>query len=404
MKTSVNRTFSLILPLASLLISAMPLAAAFAADAPPQVRLEPSAEEPSAVFRWSTDACEGWDVPDTAARAFRDAEGRVHVIASHHVNRALVGPDLDHLKHDCRVLFRGRQSDEPQAFDDKAWLSGLFTPDGQTVFALVHNEFQGNQRSWLCPSREYMRCWRNSVTFAVSRDGGFTFSEPEPPGQLVATPPRPYEGDIGRHVGYFNPSNIIEKDGYYYVFFSASEYGAQQGGACLMRTKTLEDPRSWRGWDGRDFTVRFIDPYRERVDDEKRHVCAPVGRGRLLTPVSGVVRHEPSGLYLMTMAGVRKPAPDAEPVSGFYVAASRDLITWSEPTLAWKAQVYPRRGACDSVLANYPSLIDPASTSRNFETVGDAPMMYFVRNTLHDCKPGQDRDLVRQRVRIRVGG
>ena len=34
--------------------------------------------------------CASWDVPDTAARAWRDAEGKVHLLASHLVNRAMV--------------------------------------------------------------------------------------------------------------------------------------------------------------------------------------------------------------------------------------------------------------------------------------------------------------------------
>ena len=43
---------------------------------------------------------------------------------------------------------------------------------------------------------------------------------------------------------------------------TSAPQGDQQAGVCLMRTDRLDDPASWRGWDGRDFTVKFTDPYR----------------------------------------------------------------------------------------------------------------------------------------------
>jgi hypothetical protein len=45
-----------------------------------------------AVFDTAKDACEQTDIPDVPARAFRDAEGMVHLFATHHVARASVGP------------------------------------------------------------------------------------------------------------------------------------------------------------------------------------------------------------------------------------------------------------------------------------------------------------------------
>jgi hypothetical protein len=34
----------------------------------------------------------------------------------------------------------------------------------RTACALIHNEFQGNLRPSLCPSRQYSRCWFNALT------------------------------------------------------------------------------------------------------------------------------------------------------------------------------------------------------------------------------------------------
>jgi hypothetical protein len=51
---------------------------------------------------------------------------------------------------------------------------------------------------------------------------------------------------------------------------------------------------------------------------------------------------------------------------------------------------------------NYPSLLDPRSPSRNFETVGDAPHLYFVEHVQNGCRTGQERNLLRRPVRVVV--
>ncbi len=61
----------------------------------------------------------------------------------------------------------------------------------------------------------------------------------------------------------FSPSNIVAHDGWLHAFVFAEALGAQRRGACLMRTRDMTDPTSWRAWDGRGFAVRFADPYAE---------------------------------------------------------------------------------------------------------------------------------------------
>lgn len=343
------------------------------------------------VFRWRSDACAKDDIPDTPARAFRDAKGQVHLLVPHHTNRALVGPSLDGVRPDCRVVYKGAERDAPAAFDDRAWLAAPYTLDGNTVVALVHNEFQGHRRRALCPSGDYMKCWSNSVTAAVSHDGGARFHRTGGP---VAAQPYRYRGDLGRHVGFFNPSNIVARDGFLYALVFAVGQGEQKGGTCLMRTDTLADPRSWRAWDGSGFTVRFADPYRDPEVEPGRHVCTPVGQGSLEAPVSSVVLHQPSGLYLATMAATR---PEG---GGVFVATSPDLIHWSQAKLALPLTVAGQQGCGEAAAFNYPSLIDPTSPTRNFETTGDRAMLYMTRFNLDSCKLGMDRDLIRVPVRI----
>jgi hypothetical protein len=373
-------------------LSSMPAAA----QSVPSIAL--AAGEPQVVFRWQSDRCAPDDFADSPARAFRTAEGQVRLIASHMEARLMTGPDLDHLRHDCHVAFSGRHDDDPGAYDDRAWILSPYTLDGRTVFALVHDEFHGNLRPALCPSRDYQRCWFNALTFAVSRDGGASFASPPPPGHLVMALPYRYEGERGR-AGYFNPSNIVAHDGYYYALVLTVRFRDQDGGVCLIRTDRLDDPSSWRGWDGSAFAVRFADPYRERIDDPRNHVCAPVGPGRLVEAVS-LVRHEPGGTWVAVMAGAVARAGERERTPGIYAATSPDLLHWSPPQLLLAAPIY-RPTACapgTTISVGYPALIDPSSESRNFETFGAHGWLYFTRFNLDHCRPSLDRDLVRMRV------
>ena len=91
------------------------------------------------------------------------------------------------------------------------------------------------------------------------------------PRHLVATCRTATRPSQSRNTGLLQPSNIIQKhpqpqaDDHYYLFTEASadDTMEQQYGACLLRTRTLDDPASWRAWDGAGFNIRFVDPYAE---------------------------------------------------------------------------------------------------------------------------------------------
>jgi hypothetical protein len=86
---------------------------------------------------------------------------------------------------------------------------------------------------------------------------------------------------------------------------------------------------------------------------------------------------------------------------GFYASDSADLFHWSEPRkIMDTGPAIP--GECDNRpgLA-YPSLIDSASASRNFETVGDTAYLYYTRFHFRGCAGNLDRDLMRVPVTIR---
>jgi hypothetical protein len=66
----------------------------------------------------------------------------------------------------------------------------------------------------------------------------------------------------------------------------------------------------------------------------------------------------------------------------------------------WAAPILWRHGCDDGAPVFYPSLLDPDTPSRNFETVDDRGFVYFTSFNLSNCKVSWDRDLMRLEVVI----
>lgn len=363
--------------------------------------LELSAERAAeVVFDHEQDACARWDVPDAPARAWRDDLDRVHLIAGADVNRPMSGPSLNAIHRDCAVAYVGGNNDDPSAYDDRAWIAAIFTEDGRRVEALAHVEYHGHLRPGKCPSGDYMRCWRNVVTQVVSLDGGLRFGQ-SPQGALVAGLPYRYDRGHRHRTGYFNPSNMIRVGDDLYAFVFAEAFGAQRRGACLLRRPVRGAVADWRAYDGHEFAVRFIDPYREQPTDLAAHVCAPVVG--IDSTISSLLWHAKSRRYFAVTPTTRQ-GPDGESVSGVWWMSSPDLLHWNEPRLLMVAPLLWRRDCSAPYAFAYPSLLDDDSPSRMFDAGDDTFWLYLTRVWLTDCAASPRRDLVRYRVTLQPSG
>jgi hypothetical protein len=356
------------------------------------------------VFKWSRDACEPSDYPDTQARAFRDAKGNVQLLASHDVSRRSVGRSLGELRHECGVIMQSGRNPDPAQYDDAEWITSLYTLDGQRVYALIHNEYHGWAHPGRCPyggppftGRTSLPCWYNTITWASSTDGGRSFVQPPAAAKLVAGLPYRYRSEE-KPYGLFSPSNIVynDSDGHYYALVRAEGHGLQKPGVCLIRTSRLDDPGSWRAWDGSDFNVRFIDPYRSDASPDD-HVCAPVARGEIQDMTDSLTYNTYFEKYLLVgVAGRPDPATD-EQVLGIYYSLSDDLVEWERPKLIRDVEL-PWTWRCgDTEPVENPSVLDPYSDSPNFETTGQRAWLFFTRHHFSGCnpEPTPNRDLVR---------
>lgn len=354
------------------------------------------------VWDWTTDRCEEAHIPDIAPRLFRNADGEINLTVSHWNSYPAVGPSIDELTTDCsRLQLSSDYDPDPAAFNDSEWIGSVYTEDGQTVYAIVHNEYRGDThttaRPEQCPSGERFPCLDTSFTMAVSTDGGRSFDHiAPPPGHLIATLPYAYRDDTVPS-GIRQPSNIVKgDDGFYYLFGNVSDQPAEEQWVCAMRTPDLGDPNAWRYWTGSDFTGEWKDPYLEDVSDDDK--CAPLAPGPLSGSVQeSVVFDETLGRYVMI--GVAFDPFGSEPNWGFYTSTSADLIEWTARELLLSVPVTPSvADDVNDLYYAYPSFIDPDSDTFSFETSDGELYLYLSR--FNAGGGSLDRDVVRWPIAV----
>ncbi|MEX3014182.1 hypothetical protein [Gymnodinialimonas hymeniacidonis] len=361
---------------------------AYAQDGPVQI-----AGEIETVFDWTTDRCEDYQIPDLPVRAFRNGAGQVSLILSHDSARRMTGPDFGNLTLSCDVLMTSAHNSAPDMFSNIEWIAATWI-EGETVHALLHNEHQGN-RYTDCRSAEYFQCWYNSITYARSDDAGATFERVIPaPDHLVANIPEVYHPDEGIF-GAFSPSNIIEREGFYYAFIKVQAYPFGDQHTCLMRTETLGDPDSWRYWNGSAFEGRFGDPYRDDLQEMRVTTCTPIALPEIAQMYEGITWNTELDRFIL-VGTTSDPSRDPNPF-GFYYALSEDLVNW-EPRVPLLEVRLPWRAGGPETTYLYPTLIDHDAPGQNFDTSGAEAYLYFTR--LNFGSGHLDRDLMRVRVEI----
>jgi hypothetical protein len=353
------------------------------------------------VFDWSVDRCEDLDVPDVPSRVIRAEDGSLVLFAgngpSNYVSR---GAGFDKFTRDCsQPALASADLRTPDSYENWEWIWSVYR-EGSTWHAFVHNEFHDAVAATCRPGDPSPAnpCWYNSITYAVSTDGAHSFTKPLAPAHVVAPPPNvwtppPAVPSEYHYHGYQGPSNIVKspKDGYYYALISLSPTAGEVSRICLMRTHSLDDPTSWRSWDGSGFNLRMTSPY---VTGVPGPVCADLpmaGGDHTLTFNTYLDR------YLLVNGGVTMV--DGESACGYLYSLSADLIHWSEPRLMAKARIgdcpsTPQPGELEAVAVGGPGLVDHDDTTVNFERSGRSPHVYYVR--FNDG--GLDRDLMRVRV------
>ncbi len=265
-------------------------------------------------------------------------------------------------------------------------------------------EYHGWEHPGMCASKaDTPTCWYNVDTFFTSNDGGYHFASAKPPTNYLLGLPAKYQPNKGPE-GYSVDNNILKVGAWYYAtaYSWAWPPGCGQGkgqqaclvpdATCPIRTANILDPTSWRGWDGKDFTVTFVDPYKAPVANPQAHVCAPVP---YLDYANAINFHEASHLFVATLWNQGSGGFGPE---GVYFSISPDFIHWSRPALALTRNQMLRREPEGSWSYMYFSLIDPKASDLSYATITDHPYLYYVR--MDDNHGPYQRILFRQKVKL----
>ena len=338
----------------------------------------------TAVFVTPQDSCVPNDIPDAMARAFRDSAGTVHLVSASSDMYQSLGPTLDNLQHSCDAAYNSANDPNPSNYNDQSWLDSFYTLDGTTIAALTHHEYHGWAHPGECHTQNIVECEYDSDTYHQSTDGGYHFDSFPAPANLVAEIPYQYQVDHGP-AGYSVDTNIVPYGGFYYAVATAWTWppncSGQKGphhcltsGGSPIRTTDVFDPSSWRGWNGTDFSVSFVDPYLGKVQRPTQHLYVPVP---YMFAVNGIYVYQPSNVVVAVLWDYwdNELGPP-----GLYLTSSTDLVNWTTPALVVTvAQLLAEDPSYGNWLYAYFSLIDPAAPDLNFSTIGDHPYVYYVR-------------------------
>ena len=354
------------------------------------------------VFDWNTDRCEDYDLPDVVVKAVRTPNEIVFQSGNDPNNYFSYGPDFNNLERVGSSIHTSGDEWESEKFHAREWVSSVYSEDGQIIHALVHNEYHDpfdiNCKPGITDSSN--PCWYNSFSYAASTDGGKTFRHSNVPKHVIAFPPIKWDVNSNPNAripgpyGYFEPSNIVKKDSYYYSTFFAITSPIPHHltrGTCVMRTNNLSSPSSWRFWDGQGFNGQFKDPYTTQGVDW----CAFVSKQKIGTLHGSLTYNTYLEKYMLVGSGAFEHEGNPQ-TCGSWFALSDDLINWEKPQLLKEGPLgHP---PCDNlgynyIADNYPSVIDHDDTSISFENTDDSFYLYFSRH-----KQGLDRDLIRMKV------
>ena len=339
------------------------------------------------------------DLPDTPARAFLDESGATVLVTVDSTSRLSRGPTLLNTTRDCAIVLNSTSNPDPSVYaTNDGFLDATFSFGNGTVVALLHDEYPGmNYDNCNVTPRTWPYCWTVSLSLAVSQDWGASWAHASPPpSNLVAAVPYVYESS--RTVFGWGDSGGITPhptNGYYYVAMNnRMAKGLQSNGTCVMRTSSLLDPRSWRGWDGAAFTVPFVSAYTLPPGEAARHICT-VLNPFMASPCT--VLGTTWSVYLRAFVATLGCWPDAQPGpinNTIFWTTSTDFAHWTPPQPLFTPPALPH-----TQFYLYPSLLDADAPSRgdqNYASIGQTATLTFVRVTSNFYTEG--RQLMGQNI------
>lgn len=308
--------------------------------------------------------------PDSMPLAWHNPlTNRSYLISATDCTFAAIGPTLAGVSgpHDCgHAPYVAVNDSRPWSYANHQWLQSTRVFPNGSGFALIHNEFHGEQED----NESYCsfdsktatgQCIEWSTDLGATTDGGATWHQTHAP---LITLPRKYVKDASI-AGYGELGAILRNshDNYYYAHVARSYHnntGAGPpntvgNGSCVVRTANPSDPFSFRGWDGNGWNTEWANPYDvppPTPADLRRRTCAAVDQGgdrsmhinpkQFAGPLTKIPGW-PSHVLLAWPSGKRTPrvtyafpaasgaADGAAPFTAWEVPTYLDLSGWFDP-------------------------------------------------------------------------
>lgn len=379
------------------------------------------------VYKYTTQKCSTDDIPDMPARALKMPNGTLGITRTHTRSTFIVGNDFSLASlasnfgaagQSCVEVFKSTLVPESgvtlldvTTFAHKEWISAIYRkPTENKIHLVVHNEFHDPNAMASPPCTSGIPipgnpCNYFSDTYATATTSGTLTTNmfQKLPGWqtdkdklIIGAPDAQWPADpnpaLGAPVfGLPMTSNIIQRGSYYYMMFhglNGPYTTAFTNGTCIARTQNLDDPSSWRFWDGSSYTLRMGSAY---TSSGSPIPCALLDWANIRNMSDTVTWNSYLKKYVLIDSSNTGNGTVASPYEcGYYFSLSDDLISWTMRKRFW--DVHLPTGPCSPSQTNayaYASIIDHAQlnsssdpihhpTDPNFEVSGKNPYMYYT--------------------------
>jgi len=357
---------------------------------------------PIKVFDHTKDQQQSYNIPDGQVTAWREADGTMDLTIPSFENYRMRGTGFANLTIDPHEVFSSETNAHltPEAdYNYAHWLMGVYTLDGKTYYAMTHSEWYACLLNSNCNAtvsggdNATLNSWVATPNEMISTDGGADWQLNTVNGShTVAALGYAWTGSTAEqdqiylhalnHTGVFQPSRIIQENGYYYsvAFYIHRKFSAIDPasnvyeapvdgyGYILMRTNDLTNPGSWQIWQGGStfgaMNSGTLQPFSPMVNGGSANAAPPQ-----------IIYDQNAQCYILifTIYGQN---------GAVYYMTTKSLATpdWSAATtITGTANIVSDPGGPVTGFGgdNYVSIIDESSAGYNFEFTTGSPQLFF---------------------------
>jgi parallel beta-helix repeat protein len=320
--------------------------------------------------------------PDAAIQLFSESDSVVAKFGHSDIHVQVKAASIDEFADPSKVRiqissdettghYKGTNDPEPGNYDYLIWPhTNSFEGSDGHLYSIAYLEFTGwtvyGYNSAECPSSNLgaiaFECWMSAAILVRSTDGGLSWDKvgSSPEEYVVASSPYKYreQNNTGRHGVFPTETGAdfgLRKVGEHY-YIEVEFWGEDFKIKSMARTTDITDARSWRFFDGEDFSLANINPYTQEISNPASHLPPPIENYYPLNfnpnklPVEGLIYSTYFQKYISLRTRSFSFAPEVTP--GIYYYLSEDGFNWSG-----NAMLFPFEDNLQSF--NYPGDSEP---------------------------------------------